>query len=138
MSIITKESNPELYNALFEDNLDWTHHDSKTINENYYQVIEGTRSWGKTYTVNLFEKQLEEKDKEIEILNNEIKTLLKENEAKEKVIKKQDYVINELEKWLIEYRTFIDIPDYYEEGIIDCLDEVLDKLKELKENRDEK
>ena len=42
-------------------------------------------------------------------------------------------VINELEKWLIEYRTFIDIPDYYEEGIIDCLDEVLDKLKELKE-----
>ena len=42
-------------------------------------------------------------------------------------------VINELDKWLIEYRTFIDIPDYYEEGIIDCLDEVLDKLKELKE-----
>ena len=42
-------------------------------------------------------------------------------------------VINELEKWLIEYRIFIDIPDYYEEGIIDCLDEVLDKLKELKE-----
>lgn len=36
-------------------------------------------------------------------LNNDIKTLLKENEAKEKVIKKQDYVINELEKWLKEY-----------------------------------
>lgn len=68
-------------------------------------------------------------------LNNDIKTLLKENEAKEKVIKKQDYVINELEKWLIEYRTFIDIPDYYEEGIIDCLDEVLDKLKELREEK---
>lgn len=72
---------------------------------------------------------------EIDRLNNDIKTLLKENEAKEKVIKKQDYVINELEKWLIEYRTFIDIPDYYEEGIIDCLDEVLDKLKELKEEK---
>ncbi len=73
--------------------------------------------------------------KEIDRLNNDIKTSLKENEAKEKVIKKQDYVINELEKWLIEYRTFIDIPDYYEEGIIDCLDEVLDKLKELKEKK---
>lgn len=72
---------------------------------------------------------------EIDRLNNDIKTLLKENEAKEKVIKKQDYVINELEKWLIEYRTFIDIPDYYEEGIIDCLDEALDKLKELKEEK---
>lgn len=129
MSIITKESNPELYNALFEDNLDWTHHDSKTINENYYQVIEGTRSWGKTYTVNLFEKQLEEKDKEIEILNNEIKTLLKENEAKEKVIKKQDYVINELEKWL---NNQIMISLKYEIGYYK---EVLDKLKELKEEK---
>ena len=36
-------------------------------------------------------------------LNNDIKTLLKENGAKENVIKKQDYVINELEKWLKEY-----------------------------------
>lgn len=50
-------------------------------------------------------------------------------------IDKLNNVINELEKWLIEYRTFIDIPDYYEEGIIDCLDEVLDKLKELKEKK---
>ena len=41
--------------------------------------------------------------KEIDRLNNDIKTSLKENEAKEKVIKKQDYVINELEKWLKEY-----------------------------------
>ena len=42
-------------------------------------------------------------------------------------------IISELEKWLIEYRTFIDIPDYYEEGIIDCIDDTLNKLKELKE-----
>ena len=41
--------------------------------------------------------------------------------------------ISELEKWLIEYRTFIDIPDYYEEGIIDCIDDTLNKLKQLKE-----
>ena len=32
-----------------KDNLDWVHHDSKTVNENYYQVLEGTRSYGKTY-----------------------------------------------------------------------------------------
>ena len=54
-------------------------------------------------------------------------------EEQKKEIDRLNNVINELEKWLIEYRTFIDIPDYYEEGIIDCLDEVLDKLKELKE-----
>ena len=39
---------------------------------------------------------------------------------------------NELEEWLIDYRTNIDNPDIYEEGIIDCLDEVLDKMKEIK------
>ncbi len=40
---------------------------------------------------------------EVVRLKNETKLLLQENEAKEKVIKKQDYVINELEKWLKEY-----------------------------------
>lgn len=39
---------------------------------------------------------------------------------------------NELEEWLKEYRTYIDIPDFYEEGIIDCLDDILDKMKEIK------
>lgn len=56
-------------------------------------------------------------------LNNDIKTLLKENEAKENVIKKQDYVINELEKWI---ESKIDTVKY------NSFDEVLDKLKELK------
>ena len=39
---------------------------------------------------------------------------------------------NELEEWVIDYRTNMDNPDIYEEGIIDCLDEVLDKMKEIK------
>jgi len=41
----------------------------------------------------------------------------------------------ELEKWLISYRTNIDNPDFYEDGIIDCLDETLNKLKSLKEGK---
>lgn len=43
-------------------------------------------------------KMLNEKDKEIERLNNDIKELLKENSNKEKVILKQDNIINEIEK----------------------------------------
>lgn len=41
---------------------------------------------------------------------------------------------NELEEWLIDYRTNMDNPDIYEEGIIDCLDEILNKMKEIKDN----
>jgi len=41
----------------------------------------------------------------------------------------------ELEKWLISYRTNIDNPDFYEDGIIDCLDETLNKLKSMKEGK---
>lgn len=38
---------------------------------------------------------------------------------------------NSLREWLISYRTNIENPDFYEEGIIDCIDEVLDKMNEL-------
>lgn len=65
-------------------------------------------------------------------LQNDIKTLLKENEAKEKVIKKQDYVINELEKWLVEH---IDEYRNMEQDAMFEFGLVLDKLKELKENK---
>lgn len=141
-----------------KDNLDWIHRDIKTINENYYQVIEGTISWGKTYTVNLFEKQLAEKDKEIERLNNiindmdkqidnlcnnqkrevdklnnDIKVLLKENEAKEKVIKKQDYAINELEKWLKEFET----KEFNYNFLVVRVKDIQDKLQELKDGNNE-
>ena len=84
--------------------------------------------------VDELELKLDEEDKDtlqwLIFGYNECAKLLYE---KEQELDRLNNVINELEKWLIEYRTFIDIPDYYEEGIIDCLDEVLDKLKELKE-----
>ena len=44
---------------------------------------------------------------------------------------------NELEEYLLEYNACMtnDERDYYEDGIKDCLDEVLDKMKEIKENK---
>ena len=86
--------------------------------------------------VDELELKLDEEDKDtlqwLIFGYNECAKLLYE---KEQELDRLNNVINELEKWLIEYRTFIDIPDYYEEGLIDCLDEVLDKLKELKEEK---
>lgn len=64
-----------------KDNLDWVHHDSKTVNENYYQVLEGTRSYGKTYgsineiNVNNIIIERNKAVKEIERLNNIINEL---------------------------------------------------------------
>lgn len=49
-------------------------------------------------------KKINECQKEIERLNNDIKELLKENGNKEKVIKAQDNIINELEKYLEEIK----------------------------------
>jgi flagellar motility protein MotE (MotC chaperone) len=70
--------------------------------------------------------ELQEKDKEIERLNNEIKTLLKENSNKEKVIIKQNNIIGAIEKYLLELR-LTDVPG---KTIVYRL---LDKLKALKE-----
>lgn len=78
-------------------------------------------------------------------LQNDIKTLLKENEAKEKVIKKQDYVINELENVIVNFieRHTEDYLDWkYDEKIYlaesnilqKLFDTYYDKLKKLKEN----
>lgn len=67
-------------------------------------------------------------------LNNDIKILLKENEAKEKVIIKQDNVLNEFEKWLIDLKT--PKTNYWgDRGYTYMLkiDVILDKLNELKE-----
>ena len=72
---------------------------------------------------------------EIERLNNEVKTLLKENGNKEKVIIKQNNIIDELENFIETYA----IPEfnlseeptrYFMETKI-----ILDKLKELKEGK---
>lgn len=60
---------------------------------------------------------------------------LKHQEQKDKQITQLINNWNELEEWLIDYRTNIYNPDIYEEGIIDCLDEVLDKMKEIKEGK---
>lgn len=58
-------------------------------------------------------------------------TLEKRIESYEQQIQKLTNNWNELEEWLIDYRTNMDNPDIYEEGIIDCLDEILDKMKEI-------
>lgn len=52
--------------------------------ENFYNIKIMNKGYGKTYHE----------------LQHKIKTLLKENEEKERVIKTQDYIINELEEWL--------------------------------------
>ena len=58
-----------------------------------------------------YDKKLMEANAEIERLNN---------------------IINELEKWLVEWREMLDCPDFYEEGIIDCINDTLTNLQELK------
>jgi len=40
------------------DNIDYCHHDSKTLNTNYYQVLNGGKSSGKTFqTINMYEQK---------------------------------------------------------------------------------
>lgn len=72
-------------------------------------------------------------EEENQRLNNDIKVLLKENEAKEKVIIKQDNVLNELEKWLEDKLNLVCgcglTIDY-----IYAFEDVLDYLNELKES----
>lgn len=94
-----------------KDNLDWIHHDSKTVNENYYQVLEGTRSYGKTYgSIN-----------EININN----IIIERNKAV-KEIERLNNIINELEAWIKS------ADEHYPEAI--PFRETLRKLKELKES----
>ena len=40
------------------DNIDYCHHDSKTLNTSYYQVLNGGRSSGKTFqTINMYQEK---------------------------------------------------------------------------------
>ena len=88
---------------------------------------------------NLLEKQLQQKDKEIERLKKREQECIDHylvqckyaSEMESKYIS-ANYVINELEKWLVEWREMLDCPDFYEEGIIDCINETLTKLQKLK------
>ena len=54
------------------------------------------------YDIDASKEIIAELEKENQRLNDDIKILLKENEAKEKVIIKYENVLNELEKWLEE------------------------------------
>lgn len=53
-------------------------------------------------------------------------------EVARKEIERLNNIIKELEKWLVEWREMLDCPDFYEEGIIDCINDTLIKLQELK------
>ena len=92
---------------------------------------------------------MKDKDKEIEILNNDIKILLKENNNKEKVILKYRDIINQLETeankniQVCNNRGFNFISSTDEVKILDDFEfneyigylvslEILDKLNELK------
>lgn len=65
------------------DNLDWTHHDSKTVNENYYQILSGNKGSGKTLQViNVFEekyKQLQQENQQLKKQKENVVEYIKYN-----------------------------------------------------------
>lgn len=75
-------------------------------------------------------KNLMEERKENQRLNNEIKVLLKENEAKEKVIIKQDNVLNELKEWFKEFHKYQSRLKWNEEDYIEFIKHLENELKE--------
>ena len=86
-----------------------------------------------------FEKYTEQKE-EIERLKNGCKELEQEIDRLGKLFYERNEenirlnnIINELEKWLVEWREMLDYPGFYEKGIIDCINDTLTKLQELKE-----
>ena len=81
----------------------------------------------------IYQMELEDK------FNRKIKYREKKLKNQRMIIGKQQVEIerlnnisNELEKWLVEWREMLDCPDFYEEGIIDCINDTLTKLQELK------
>ena len=93
---------------------------STSIGKEIKELLEGEKTFNSIW-------------KENQRLNDDIKILFKENEAKEKVIIKYDNVLNELEKWVYQFRE----EHKNDTGIFDkflTTREVLDKLKELKES----
>ena len=80
------------------------------------------------YDIPILVEALEEANKEIERLNNDIKVLLKENGNKEKVIIAQDNIIKEFEDFITNVDSHINLGDESEEFIL-----VRDKWLELQE-----
>ena len=67
---------------------------------------------------------------EIRTLKEDIKVLLKENEAKEKVIIKQDNVLNELKEWFKEFHKYQSRLKWNEEDYIEFIEHLENELKE--------
>ena len=78
------------------------------------------------------ENQLANLSKQIDNLKEENDRLEDINEELMEERNRLNNIINELEKWLVEWREMLDCPDFYEEGIIDCINDTLTKLQELK------
>lgn len=78
-------------------------------------------------------KKIEDRE-EIEMIyrDNDIHYLENFVKEQDKEIERLNNIIKKLEKWLVEWREMLDCPDFYEEGIIDCINETLNKLQELK------
>ena len=62
----------------------------------------------------------------------QIDIVMHEYIRQKQIIERVNNIINELEKWLVEWREMLDYPGFYEEGIIDCINNTLTKLQELK------
>lgn len=95
---------------------------STSIGKEIKELLEGEKTFNSIW-------------KENQRLNNDIKILLKENEAKEKVIIKYDNVLNELEKFMTEDYNWL---DKYGDASSGCaigeINRIKKKLKELKES----
>ena len=120
-------------------NIDYIHHDTRTDEPLQIQIKTLTKWQDPT---------IEEKDKEIERLNNiiDIKTnriqqLMKRLSKRREKVDRLNNIINELEKDLTNILedmyislVYIDGRDYYSASLIPLEDEI-DKLKELKEGK---
>ena len=69
---------------------------------------------------------------QIERLNKARKIDIEYNKYLQKEIIRLNNIINELEKWLVEWREMLDCPDFYEYGIKNCINDTLTKLQVLK------
>lgn len=76
------------------------------------------------------EKKREKLEKENQRLKDDIKILLKENEAKEKVIIKYNNVLNELKEWFKEFHKYHSRLRWNEVDYIEFIEHLENELKE--------
>lgn len=75
------------------------------------------------------------KDKEIERLNKDLQTAIDICNNRQKEIVRLNNIINELEKWLNDNENPVIHYDYESKYDYIYVDNILDKLKELKEDK---